>query len=112
MNNTLYSDKLIEVFDDSILLKNYYSPFGSKRVKYEDIEGITVYRTSRSADQYRYWGTGDFQRWYPPDFRRSKRDRIFNMKIKNKWWQPGFTVEDSQTVMDLLKDKCTIIDKS
>lgn len=112
MNSILYSDKLIEISDDSILIRRYYFPFGSKRVNISDIENITAYKTSSHFDICRYWGTGDFHTYYPPDIRRPKRDKIFIMKIKKKYWRPGLTVEDSKTVLDLLKNKCSIIDNS
>ena len=111
MNNLLYGDRLIEISGHSILIRRYYFPFGSKRVDFADIESITVYKPTLFSGKYRYWGTGDFRTWYPPDD-RSKRDKIFIMKLKKKWWQIGFTVEDSQTVLNLLKDKCPLIDNS
>ena len=111
MNSVLYSDKLIEVCNDSILIRKYYFPFGSKRVSLADIESVTAYNPTLLSGAYRYWGTGDFRTWYPPD-NRSKRDKIFIMKLRKKWWQIGFTVEDSQTVLNVLMNKCPLIDES
>jgi hypothetical protein len=111
INSILYSDKLIEINENSILIRKYYFPFGSKRVNIADIESITAYKPTLLSGKYRYWGSGDFRTWYPPD-NRSKRDKIFIMKLKKKWWRIGFTVEDSQTVLNLLKDKCSVIDNS
>ncbi len=111
MSRKLYSDKLIEISEDSILVRDYYFPFGSRRVVWADIESITVYKPTLFSGKYRYWGTGDFRTWYPPDS-RLKRDKIFIMKLKKKWWQIGFTVENSQTALDLLRNKCPLIDNS
>jgi hypothetical protein len=111
MDGILYSDRLIEISEDAVLIRKYYFPFGSKRVSLADIESVTAYKPSLLSGAYRYWGTGDFRTWYPPD-NRTKRDRIFIMKLKEKWWQIGFTVEDSQTVLNVLKDKCPLIDDS
>ena len=111
MNDILYSDKLIEISDNSILIRKYYFPFGSKRVNLADIESITTYKPTLLRGKYRYWGTGDLRTWYPPD-NRPKRDKIFIMKLKGKWWRIGFTVENSQTVLNLLRNKCPLIDNS
>jgi hypothetical protein len=111
MNNETYSDKLVEISQDAILIHNYYFPFGSKRIVLIDIESITVYAPSLLIGKYRYWGTGDFQTWYPRD-NRFKRDKIFLMKLKQRWWRIGFTVEDSQTALNLLSNRCPLIDNS
>ena len=109
MDSTLYSDKLVEISEDSIVFRNYYYPFGNKRVKFEDVDRIAVEKPTLLSGKYRYYGTGDFRTWFPPD-NRSKRDKIFIMILKKKWWRVGFTVEDSQTVLNLLKTKCSLID--
>ena len=111
MSSVLYSDKLIEISETSVLIRKYYFPFGSKRVNIVDIEDVTAYKPTLISGKYRYWGTGDFRTWYPPNH-RSKRDRIFIMKLKKKWWRIGFTVEDSQTVLNLLENQCPLIDNS
>jgi len=110
-NNILYSDKLIEINGDSILVRDYYYPFGDKRVHFEDIESIVVQKPNLKSGKYRYYGSGDFHAWFPPDDRTS-RDKIFIIKIKNKWWRIGLTVENSQAFQAVIKDKCSVIDNS
>ena len=107
----LYKDKLVEIDDESILVRNYYYPFGDKRVNFNSIESIIVQKTTLLTGKYRYYGSGDFRTWFPPD-NRSSRDKIFTIIIKNKWWRIGLTVEDSDAVLNLLKSKCRIIDQS
>lgn len=110
-NGIAYSDKLVEISHDSILVRDYYYPFGDKRVEFKDIESIVVQNPSLSSGKYRYYGTGDFRTWFPPD-NRSSRDRIFIIKLWGKWWRIGLTVEDSQAVLDLFRDKCSLVDLS
>jgi len=110
-NELLYSDKLIEISDHSILVRDYYYPFGNKRVNFENVDSIVVKKPTLLSGKYRFYGTGDFRTWFPPDI-RSSRDKIFIMKLKKKWWRIGFTVENSQTVLNLLKNKCLLIDNS
>jgi hypothetical protein len=110
-DNILYSDKLVEIDDNSIVVRNYYYPFGDKRINYDNVDKIIVQKPTLRSGKYRVWGTGDFHTWYPPDD-RTLRDKIFIIKIKKKWWCVGLTVENSQTVLSLLKDKCSILDNS
>ena len=49
----IYKDKLIEISNDFIILKDYYFPFGPKRVPLEEIESITVEKPSLSAGKWR-----------------------------------------------------------
>ena len=109
-NGTLYSDGLVEIDDDSMLVRGFYL-FGDKRVRFEDIDRIVVKKPTVRSGKYRYAGTGDFRTWFPPDDRTS-RDRVFIIKIKKKWWRIGLTVTDSQKVLDLLKGKCSVVDES
>jgi hypothetical protein len=80
-------------------------------VNFEDIDSIVVKKPTLLSGKCRYWGTGDFRTWCPPDDRTS-RDRIFIIKIRRKWWRVGLTVHDSQKVLDVLKGKCSVIDNS
>ena len=109
MGTELYIDKLIEISESSILIRKYYYPFGSKLVKLIDIEAISVYKPSLAIGKYRYWGTGNFRTWFPPD-NRKMRDKIFVIKLKKKWWRIGFTVEDSQKVLNILESRTQLID--
>ena len=107
----LYSDKLVEIGADYILIRNYYFPFGSKKINVPDIEVINVDKPSLFSGKYRYVGTGDFRVWFPPD-NRTKREKIFVVKLKNAWWRAGFTVEDEMTVLDLLKQRCKVVENT
>ncbi len=105
-DNVLYSDKLIEISGDSILFRHYYFPFLSKKtVKFFDIEKIVVEEPTLRNGKYRYWGTGNFLHWFPSDFGRSKRDVIYTLFRKNKKIRIGFTVENSEMVTKVFKDK-------
>ena len=109
IKNILYSDKMIEIREDEILLRNYYFPtFSCKTVKFSDIEKIVIVKPSLVNGKFRYWGTGDFVHWFSMDFQRSKRDVIYILYKKNKIIKIGFTVEDSEKVTDLLKHKVMI----
>ena len=102
----LYEDKLVEIRNDSLILKNYYFPSMSpKIVSFSDIERIEIKEASILTGKWRIQGTGDFRTWFPFDFSRSKRDKIFFIYYKNKWMRSAFTVEDSQKAESILKEK-------
>ena len=106
----LYSDKLIEIREDTILFRDYYFPTcSSKTLKYSDIEKIEIVNPTIISGKYRIWGSGDFLHWFPRDTSRSKRDVIYILHKKNKRTRIGFTVENSAMVTELLKQKVTVI---
>ena len=104
-SEVIYSDKLVEITDDGILFRNYHFPFGSRRAAFSEIDGVVVKEPTWSNGKWRIHGTLDFLTWYPRDWRRPARDRIFFVSFPNRRRRIGFTVEDSQTVTNILRDK-------
>lgn len=101
----LYSDSLLEITDYAILFRNYYFPFGSKRIMLSEIGSVSTRPPSLLNGKYRIHGTGDFRTWYPFDLKRPFRDKIFIITFRHKWLRIGFTVEDSAKVEKILQDK-------
>lgn len=102
-----YKDNLIEIFDDTIVFKNYYFPTGSKSIKISQVEYVEEKPPTLRNGKWRLHGTGDllFRIWFPADYDRPSRDKIFVMKIKNKWIKIGFTVENSYAISELFRNK-------
>ena len=104
--NIIYKDKLIEISNDSILIKNYYFPFiGSKRVPFKNIQYVSAEQPSLLNGKFRIWGTRNFATWFPLDFWRPKRDKIFMINLIGKTICVGFTVKNSETVFQILEKK-------
>ena len=111
MENHVYQDNLVAISNDSITFFNYYYPGGkSLSVSFYNIEKIEIKSPTLLNGKYRYWGTGNFMTWYPKDFKRSSRDYILFLFRNNKRIKIGFTVEDSQEVISILKTKKILID--
>jgi len=104
----IYSDSLVEIKRDSILFKRYSFFEKDRLVLFTDIEKIVVKKATIWNGRFRFHGTGDFKTWFPKDFQRYKRDKIFIASIRYKWWRIGFTVEDSDTVARILRNKVLI----
>ncbi len=102
----LYSDRLVEISTDAIVLRNYYIPFGgSKRIPIDSIESIQVKEPTLLTGRWRLHGSGDFRVWFPLDLARPKRDKVFVVTITKKKMRAGFTVENSETVLRILREK-------
>ena len=104
--NIIYEDRLIEISNDFIVIKNYYFPLiGSKRVPIDKIQSITAETPSLLKGKYRIWGTGNFATWWPLDFARPARDKVFMINRPGKRIRIGFTVNNSETVLRILEQK-------
>jgi hypothetical protein len=101
-----YKDKLVEITDQEVIFRRYYFPFGTaKHVPLSRVESVQVRRPSLQSGSWRIWGTGDFATWFPLDFGRPNRDAIFVASLRGTSQRIGFTVEDSQKVAGVLKER-------
>ncbi len=103
--NVIYKDKLVEVSSDSILLKNYYFPFIGKRIQFTQIQSVKVETPTLLTGQWRIWGSGTLTIWFPLDIARPKRDKIFVVSLVSKRVRIGFTVENSDAMIQIFMQK-------
>jgi hypothetical protein len=102
----IYQDNLISITEDKIVFEHYYFPTGKRKaVQLADIEWIKVKKSTIRNGKWRIHGTGNFKTWYPRDNKRPKRDKIFFAKLKGRWVDIGFTVEDADQVERVFKEK-------
>ncbi len=100
----LYSDRLVEITSDGIRFHNsYVLPMTSRFVAFSEIDHIDILTPSILTGKWRLGGTSvPWRIWYPFDWHRPSRDRIFRAALKTGKYI-GFTVEDSQTVALLFR---------
>src|SRR5687768_10633418 len=101
----LYSDRLLDITDDAIVLKRYYFPFGAKRVAFTDVDRVAAEQPSWRNGKWRLWGTGSFKTWFPLDWGRPSRDTLFFITQSRSPLRIGFTAENSESVLAILKQK-------
>jgi hypothetical protein len=98
-NNPTYYDSLITITAGKIIFADYYFPWHTpKTVRLVDISCITVCEPTIWNGKWRLHGTGNIKTWFPADYSRPRRDKIFLADLKNQWINIGFTVEDSTRV--------------
>jgi len=100
-----YSDKLVEITEDGILFRYYYFPFGNKYVGFEEINFVEDLEPTMRNGLFRFHGTGDFRTWFPADYGRAGRDKIFLIHLKNRWRRIGFTAENSWIVKKIFEER-------
>jgi hypothetical protein len=102
----IYQDKLITITKNEIIFHNYYFPtMKNKIVKLENLKSVSVEKPTIWNGRWRLHGTGNFKVWFPKDYGRPKRDRIFIATLKTQWVNIGFTVEDGDKVEAFLKSR-------
>lgn len=104
-SKNVYRDNLVEIADDTIVFKNYYFPAGSKTIKLTDVEYVEEKELTIWTGKWRLHGTAFSRTWFPADYDRPSRDKIFVMKVKDKWMRIGFTAKDSNAVSQILRNK-------
>ena len=106
--NEVYSDRLVTLTENALILKRYYFPFGARQVRLDEIGKVRVMRPTLMNGKWRLWGTGNFKTWFPLDLHRPERERVFIMEFKRQWKQIGFTVEHWEKFRDLLRARALV----
>ena len=102
---TIYTDNLVKVYDNGILFRNYYFPFGSKFVKFSNILSIVKKSPTLTNGKWRIWGTSSFLFWFPLDWKRPKKNSIFFLRLSSQRIRIGFTVENTEQFIEVMKSK-------
>jgi hypothetical protein len=111
-SEAIYTDKLVTITNYEIIFQHYYFPTGKEKVvKLDNIKSISVEKPTLWNGKWRLHGTGNFKIWFPKDYGRPKRDRIFIATLKNQWVKIGFTVEDGDRVENILRSRNLITKK-
>lgn len=115
--STLYSDSLVEITDESITFRKFSWNFAyrPKRLDFSDITRVEVQVPSLRTGKWRLFGAGfDLHNWFPLDWHRPSRDKIFRAFLRGPGMRAAFnfrlrsisfTVEDSKRVEQIFRQK-------
>ncbi len=105
-NSVEYEDRLVSITKDAITFRTYYFPFGtSKRVEFTQVTHIEVKPATVGTGRWRIWGTGSPWFWFPLDWDRPSKEKVFFHFRKNTSVKIGFTVEDAAKVEQIFQEK-------
>lgn len=102
--STLYEDNYLVLDDDALTIKEYYFPFGSKRIPYEQIQHVSVKELGVLSGRFRVWGMDLEPYWYHLDLIRPGKKRGIALDI-GQWIKPVLTPKDYDQVFALLQEK-------
>ena len=68
-----YSDGVISCDSEGEVIRGYYFPWGTKRVPYGEIKGLTPVTMGKLTGQWRIWGTANFTLWANFDAKRPRK---------------------------------------
>lgn len=68
----LYRDGMVTLDAEGVVVSGYYLPFGRRRIRYDEIRGVTEYPLT-GGRQWRVHGFAWPRQWYHRDWRRAER---------------------------------------
>ncbi|KAJ1676914.1 hypothetical protein EV182_007254 [Spiromyces aspiralis] len=107
----LYEDQYVRVTDSSIIINNYYFPFGSKSIAIDQVLSIdTDIELDLLSEQYHAWGfCRSTNIWWAKDGSRiDSRERLVSrpyviVRLTNSWVSCGFTMSHPQAGLQILR---------
>lgn len=106
-SDVLYDDSYVRLTETQVIIKKYYFPFANpKTINYADIERCaTGAQLGLTAMDYKTWGMSLSPIWWAcgPILRGDKVNLVIT--VRNKWPSCGFTVENLDAVMQVLREK-------
>jgi hypothetical protein len=76
-----YQDRWIECTDSEIIIRGYYFPWGTKRIRYASIESLDRFTMTALRGKGRIWGSGDFRHWANLDPGRPRKSVGFFVNL-------------------------------
>jgi|APCry1669189070_1035195.scaffolds.fasta_scaffold02302_4 hypothetical protein len=93
---TIYTDALVDLTDDELVVKHYFYPRGTaKRIPLHTIQTLIAYPPLIRYGKGRVWGTGSFWIWFARDWDRPRRAAIYHITLTHQRIKVGFTVKDA-----------------
>jgi hypothetical protein len=102
-----YRDRWIECSSDSIQIRGYYFPWGTKRIPYGSIRSVRRVEMSTFKGQMRVWGTSNPRYWASLDPQRRHKSVALILDV-GRHVQPFITPDDPDAVEAILRQHAAL----
>jgi hypothetical protein len=93
VGGTSYQDPLIAIRDGTLVIRRYYFPTGTKRIRLAKITGVEQYPMTKATGRWRTWGSGDLVHWFNLDPGRRHKRQAFVVDLGRRA-KPVVTPDD------------------
>lgn len=101
-----YRDPRVVLEGNEVELTGYYVPWGTKRIRDDEVVAVSVRELGNWSGRYRIWGTSDPRYWYPLDPGRPSKKVAFVFDLGTRV-KPVVTPDDPTAFTAELK-RCGI----
>jgi hypothetical protein len=88
-----YQDSLIAIRDGRLVIRRYYFPTGTKRIRLASITGVEQYPMTKATGRWRTWGSGNLIHWFNLDPGRRHKQQAFVIDLGQRA-KPVITPDD------------------
>jgi hypothetical protein len=99
-----YDDGIIACDPESLVIRGYYFPWGTKHIRYGEITGLQRVGMGVMTGQWRIWGTGNIHYWANLDTKRRKK-KVALIVDNGKSVKPFITPDDPDAVESIIRER-------
>lgn len=102
----LYSDSVVRMGEEEIVINAYYWPLGRKHIPYAEIRSFDARPLKAWHGQFRIQGVDHRGRWYSRDRHRGEKERAIDLTV-GRLIHPVLTPDDPDAVLEILERQVT-----
>ncbi|MGC2485914.1 MAG: hypothetical protein WA359_06710 [Acidimicrobiales bacterium] len=99
-----YNDGIVSCATEGVVIRGYYFPWGTKRVRYGEIKGLERVTMGALTGQWRIWGTANVRLWANLDAKRPKK-KIGFILDQGKRVRPFVTPDDPDAFESIVRER-------
>jgi hypothetical protein len=102
-----YRDRWIECTPDTLRVRGYYFPWGTKRIRYSSIKSVRRVSMGAASGRGRIWGTANPRYWASLDPQRPGKTSALILDLGH-FVHPFLTPDDPEKVEALIREHANL----